>query len=82
MQRKKENRQKIKERWIPMENKYFEAFEIEKKSMVIDCKKNREIFRMQEMEEMGMILPAVLMKAWKILFQSSEESVKWDFLIW
>lgn len=41
--------------------------------------KNREIFRMQEM---GMILPAVLMKAWKILFRSSEESVKWDFLIW
>ena len=42
-------------------------------------KKTREIFRMQEM---GMILPAVLMKAWKILFRSSEESVKWDFLIW
>ena len=32
-----EKLQMFRERWIPMENKYFEAFEIEKKSMVIDC---------------------------------------------
>lgn len=77
---KKENRQKIKERWIPMILLLRTPRRRAKKQKKNrNNKKTREIFRMQEM---GMILPAVLMKAWKILFRSSEESVKWDFLIW
>ena len=77
---KKENRQKIKERWIPMILLLRTPRRRAKKPKKNrNNKKTREIFRMQEM---GMILPAVLMKAWKILFRSSEESVKWDFLIW
>lgn len=77
---KKENRQKIKERWIPMILLLRTLRRRAKKPKKNrNNKKTREIFRMQEM---GMILPAVLMKAWKILFRSSEESVKWDLLIW
>lgn len=58
---KKENRQKIKERWIPMilllRMPHRKA---KKQKKNRSNKKIREIFRMQEM---GRILPAVLMKA-------------------
>lgn len=69
---KKENRQKIKERWIPMILLLRTLRRRAKKQKRTGTTKNQGDFRMQEM---GMILPAVLIKAWKILFRSSEESV-------
>ena len=61
MQRKKENRQKIKEHWIPMILPLrMPHRKAKKQKKNRSNKKIREIFRMQEM---GMILPAVLMKA-------------------
>jgi hypothetical protein len=79
-EKKTEDAEKKGERWIPMILLLRTPRRRAKKQKKNrNNKKNREIFRMQEM---GMILPVVLMKAWKILFRSSEESVKWDFLIW
>ena len=57
----KENRQKIKEHWIPMILQLrMPHRKAKKQKKNRSNKKIREIFRMQEM---GMILPAVLMKA-------------------